>query len=196
MQALDGLLAWRLDVAHVDPKGRVTLVSEGNERYAKGRAVSFPTIFGHRDAGNTDCPGDGVYGKLGQIRSAVAAAGDLKVLDPSVTPPTIAAGAFRPMRFRARLTKAAAWRVLVLTTGGATVARFEGTGTVVDATWDGSVLGGGELPRADLLRWRIEAGTARRRRARSTAASLRVAVGRSGRRRPRRSTPWSRDRRC
>ncbi len=32
---------------------------------------------------------------------------------------------------------------------------------MVDATWDGSVLGGGGLPRADLLRWRIEAGAAR-----------------------------------
>ena len=69
VQALDGLLAWRLDVGHVDPKARVTLTSEGNEKYAKGRTVSFPTIFGHRDAGNTDCPGDGVYGKLAQIRT-------------------------------------------------------------------------------------------------------------------------------
>ncbi len=50
----------------------MTLTSEGNEKYAKGRTVSFPTIFGHRDAGNTDCPGDGVYGKLAQIRTAVA----------------------------------------------------------------------------------------------------------------------------
>ncbi len=49
----------------------------------------------------------------------------------------------------------------MLTTGGATVARFQGTGATVDATWDGTVLGGGGLPRADLLRWRIEAGTAR-----------------------------------
>jgi hypothetical protein len=51
--------------------------------------------------------------------------------------------------------------VLVLTTGGATIARFDGSGSAVDATWDGSVLGGGGLPRADLLRWRIEAGAAR-----------------------------------
>lgn len=161
VQALDSLLAWRLDVAHVDPRARVTLTSEGNEKYPPGRTASFPTIFGHRDAGNTDCPGDGVYGRLGQVRAAVAGAGDLKVLDPSVTPPTIGAGAFRPMRFRARLTRSAAWRVVVLTTGGATVAQFQGTGATVAATWTGTVLGGGALPRADLLRWRIEAGSAR-----------------------------------
>ena len=161
VRALETLLAWRLDVAHVDPRRRVNLTSEGNERFAKGRVVSLPTIFAHRDAGNTDCPGDGVYSQLGQIRAAVAGTGSLKVLDPSVTPPTIAAGAFQPVRFRARLTRSSTWRVLVLTTGGATVARFQGTGTAVDATWDGSVLGGGGLPRAVLLRWRIEAGTAR-----------------------------------
>ncbi len=160
VQALDTLLAWRLDVGHIDPKSRVTLTSEGNERFAKGRTVSFPAIFAHRDAGPTDCPGDGVYSELGQIRAAVAGAGNLKVLDPTVTPPTITSP-FKPIRFRARLSTSSAWRVLVVTTGGATVARFEGTGATVDATWNGAVLGGGGLPRADLLRWRIEAGAAR-----------------------------------
>ena len=160
VQSLDTLLAWRLDVGHIDPKSRVTLTSEGNERFARGRTVSFPAIFAHRDAGSTDCPGDGVYSRMAQIRTAVAAAGDLKVLSPTLTPPTIASP-FKPIRFRARLTKSSAWRVLVLTTGGATVARFEGSGATVDATWNGAVLGGGGLPRTDLLRWRIEAGTAR-----------------------------------
>jgi hypothetical protein len=159
--SLGSLLAWRLDVGHVDPRSRVTLTSDGNEKFPKGKAVSFPAIFSHRDAGSTDCPGDGVYAKLAQIRSSVATAGDLKVLDPTVTPPTISTGPFKPIRFRARLTKPSAWRVLVLTTGGATVARFEGSGTAVDATWTGTVAGGGALPRADKLRWRIEAGTAR-----------------------------------
>ncbi len=160
VQSLNTLLAWRLDLGHIDPKARVTLTSEGNERHAKGKQVSFPTIFAHRDAGSTDCPGDGAYSKMGQIRAAVAAAGDLKVLSPSVTPGTISSP-FKPIRFRARLTKSSAWRVLVLTTGGATVARFEGAGATVDAMWNGTVLGGGGLPRTDLLRWRIEAGTAR-----------------------------------
>jgi hypothetical protein len=161
LRALEGLLAWRLDLAHVDPRARVTLTSEGNDRYAKGRAVQFSAIFAHRDAGPADCPGDGVMAKMGAIRAATAGIGDLKVFDPTVTPPTIASGAFRPIRFHARLSRSSAWRVTVVTTGGATVARFDGSGAVVDATWDGSVLGGGGLPRADLLRWRIEAGSAR-----------------------------------
>ena len=99
--------------------------------------------------------------KLGAIRTASAAIGSLKVFEPTVTPPTLAAGAFRPIRFRARLSHASSWRVRVFTTAGATVATYQGSGAVVDATWDGSVIGGGGLPRTDLLRWRIEAGTAR-----------------------------------
>ena len=161
LRALDSLLAWRLDLAHVDPRSRVTLTSEGNDRYAKGRAVQFSAIFPHRDAGPADCPGDGVVAKLGAIRTATAAIGSLKVFEPTVTPPTLAAGAFRPIRFRARLSHASSWRVRVFTTAGATVATYQGSGAVVDATWDGSVIGGGGLPRTDLLRWRIEAGTAR-----------------------------------
>lgn len=160
LQALERLLAWRLDIAHVDPSSRATLTSEGNDRYAKGRSVQFPAIFAHRDAGPADCPGDALYAKLAAIRAAVDGQGDLKVFDPSLTPPTIAA-AFRPIRFRARLSSSAAWRVTVLTTAGAVVARYTGNGSAVDATWDGSVIGGGALPRADLLRWRIEAGSAR-----------------------------------
>ena len=161
LRSLESLLAWRLDLAHVDPTSRVTLTSEGNDRYVKGRAVQFPAIFPHRDAGPADCPGDGVVAKLAAIRAAAAAIGSMKVFDPTVTPPTIAAGAFRPIRFRARLSHASAWRLVIFTTGGATVASYQGSGATVDATWDGSVIGGGGLPRTDLLRWRIDAGAAR-----------------------------------
>ena len=42
LKALESLLAWRLDLAHVDPQSRVTLTSEGNDRYAKGQAGAVP----------------------------------------------------------------------------------------------------------------------------------------------------------
>ena len=42
VQSLDTLLAWRLDVGHIDPKSRVTLTSEGNERFARGKTVLVP----------------------------------------------------------------------------------------------------------------------------------------------------------
>jgi hypothetical protein len=160
LAAVEQLLAWRLDVAHADPSGRSTLVSAGNERYTKGKAVAFATISAHRDAGLTDCPGDALYALLPQIRTAVAAVGGLHVWEPTLAPATIrpTATGIEPIRFRARLSKATAWKVTVSTTAGVTVATRAGNGATVDATWDGTVEGGGPLPKADTLRWSIDAG--------------------------------------
>ena len=117
--------------------------------------------------------------KLGAIRTATAAIGSLKVFEPTVTPPTIGRRRVPADPVPRPAVDASSWRVRVFTTAGATVATYQGSGAVVDATWDGSVIGGGGLPRADLLRWRIEAGRRVRRRADSTAASA-AAVARIG----------------
>src|SRR5207245_2712828 len=45
------LLAWRLDLAHVDPLSTVTRISNGNPRYRAGTAVRLRAISGHRDSG-------------------------------------------------------------------------------------------------------------------------------------------------
>jgi hypothetical protein len=66
------LLAWRMDVAHADPKAHPRLASLGNERFPAGRSVKFRAIAGHRDAGLTDCPGQRLYALLPAIRRAVA----------------------------------------------------------------------------------------------------------------------------
>ncbi|WP_231634130.1 peptidoglycan recognition protein family protein, partial [Streptomyces clavuligerus] len=66
------LTAWKLGLFQGNPKGRVTLVSGGSGKYAKGRKVTFNVISGHRDGFNTDCPGARLYGKLGGARTAAA----------------------------------------------------------------------------------------------------------------------------
>jgi uncharacterized protein with LGFP repeats len=159
VQSLERLLAWRLDVAHVDPRGPAVLVSQGNERFAAGRVVHFNAISGHRDAGLTDCPGQRLYALLPTIRTAVAAMGTIKIYAPSVQPPAIqlAGSGIRPIAFAARLSHTGHWRVRVATTDGKTIASFTGTGTQVAATWNGSVAGGGPLPPAGDLRWSIDA---------------------------------------
>ena len=63
--ALTGLLAWRLDVAHVDPTSKVTWISGGNAKHPYGRAVSLRAVSGHRDTGPTSCPGEALYATLG-----------------------------------------------------------------------------------------------------------------------------------
>ena len=85
VNALERLLAWKLDVHHVDPKGRATLVCGYGEKYATGQSVTFPVIAGHRDANYTDCPGGKLYAQLPAIRKAVAAIGLPKIYGFDVT---------------------------------------------------------------------------------------------------------------
>ena len=46
--------------------GTTTLVSQGGgtSKYPAGRSVTFNVISGHRDAGNTECPGTNLYKQL------------------------------------------------------------------------------------------------------------------------------------
>ncbi|SFC53397.1 N-acetylmuramoyl-L-alanine amidase [Klenkia taihuensis] len=75
VDAVAAIIAWKFSLYGVDPAGMVTLTSGGGgtSRYAAGERVSLPTIFGHRDVGNTSCPGRYGYARLGEIRAAVAA---------------------------------------------------------------------------------------------------------------------------
>jgi N-acetylmuramoyl-L-alanine amidase len=131
--ALISLLAWRLDLAHVDPLSQVVRVSTGNPRYPPGTAVTLNAISGHRDTYPTSCPGTSLYAQLPAIRAAVARTGLPKIYEP------VASGAFGgPIRFTARLSSSAAWTVTVRDQSGTVIASGAGTGAKVDWTWDSS----------------------------------------------------------
>ena len=67
------LVGWRLSIDHVDPLGSVTLASSGGPTlFARGVARTLPTIFAHRDVGNTDCPGHAAYAAMGHLRQIAA----------------------------------------------------------------------------------------------------------------------------
>jgi hypothetical protein len=157
LTALRDVVAWRLDLAHVDPLATSHLVSAGGDRYAAGVVVPVKAISGHRDVGSTDCPGAVMYGKLPALRAEIAALPLLRIYDPVVAPAGVdpTTGPL-PIRFTARLSAASPWRVAVEDAGGAPVAEWTGSGTAVDATWTDPVP-------ASLtgLRWRIEAADAR-----------------------------------
>jgi hypothetical protein len=132
-EALVSLLAWRLDLAHVDPLSRVVRVSTGNPRYPPGTAVTLNAISGHRDTYPTSCPGTSLYAQLPAIRRAVAQTGLPKIYEP------VASGAFGgPIRFTARLSSSADWTVSVRDESGEVIASGTGTGTAVEWTWDSS----------------------------------------------------------
>jgi flagellar hook assembly protein FlgD len=133
--ALVRLLAWRLDVAHVDPLSRVTWFSGGNPKYPAGTAVRLRAISGHRDTGPTSCPGSGLYGQLGGIASAVAARGLPKLYNPEVSGELGGS-----VRVTGRLSSELPWTVTIHDVAGATVASGSGSGLRVDWTWDASAV--------------------------------------------------------
>lgn len=59
--AVENTIAWKLSGSGVDAKSKATVA---------GRTIN--AISGHRDVGNTDCPGANLYAKLPAIRTAVA----------------------------------------------------------------------------------------------------------------------------
>ncbi len=147
--ALEKLLAWRLDIAHVNPLGLLTVISGGSERYAKGIPVTLRAISGHRDTGFTECPGNALYARLDAIAAAAASLGGPKIYAPRVDANEVGA------RFRATLSASLSWTVSITGPTGAEVARGTGTGKNVDWTWDAD-----GVPAATYS-WSIRAGTAR-----------------------------------
>jgi hypothetical protein len=146
--ALARLLAWRLDVAHVDPLSTLSHASGGNPRFGGGLPVFLRAISGHRDTGFTTCPGNALYARLPALAAEVGALGLPKLYDPRVV-----GSVGKTVRFRARLSSALPWRVSVTDAAGLEVAGFAGVGPTLDWTWDATAVPKGSY------RWRIDAGS-------------------------------------
>ena len=145
--ALARLLAWRLDVAHLDPLTMLTHASGGNPRFANGLPVFLRAISGHRDTGFTSCPGGALYARLPTLAGQVGALGLPKLYEPRVT------GAVgRTVRIRARLSASLPWRVAITDGAGLEVASGAGVGAAVDWSWDATLAPKGAY------RWRIDGG--------------------------------------
>ncbi len=148
-EAIARIVAWRLDVAHVDPVSFVTFLSGGSDRYRTGIPVLLGAVSGHRDTGFTECPGDLLYGKLGTIAARARAVGGLKIFDPRAE--AVGSG----VRVRATLSRAQSWAARLTRPDGSEVGRGAGSGTAVDWTWDGSGVPAGSYT------WSVTAGGAR-----------------------------------
>jgi hypothetical protein len=145
--ALASLLAWRLDVAHVDPLGFVTWTSGGNPKYPRGASVLLRTISGHRDTGFTSCPGTRLYARLPDLAHQVASIGL-----PKLYAPTVSGSLGGPVKFTARLSSARSWVVTVKNAAGRPVARGAGTSLAVSWSWNSAGVATGSYT------WTIEAG--------------------------------------
>jgi uncharacterized protein with LGFP repeats len=145
--ALVNLLAWRFDVAHIDPLSTLTFNSGGNARFPVGTPVFLRTVSGHKDTGFTTCPGAVLYAQLGALARQASATGLPKLYAPRVQ------GQLGGLiRFQAQLTEPLPWTVTVADATGAVVASGTGTSQQIDWTWDAST-----APSASYT-WTISAG--------------------------------------
>jgi hypothetical protein len=145
--ALVNLLAWRFDVAHIDPLSTLTFNSGGNARFPVGTPVFLRAVSGHRDTGFTTCPGAVLYAQLGALARQASVTGLPKLYAPRVQ------GQLGGLvRFQAQLTEPLPWTVTVVDQTGAVVASGTGTSQQIDWAWDAST-----APSASYT-WTISAG--------------------------------------
>jgi hypothetical protein len=138
VRAMERLLAWRLDVGHVNPSAHTVMISGGGRttRYPAGTKVKLRTISGHRDTGLTACPGKVLYAMLPGIRSDVARIGLPKLYNPRLSTSTIVSGQPVDIRIRARGSTSMTWSVSVLDPSGNEIASFPAqTGQALEVVW-------------------------------------------------------------
>ncbi|MFF3888136.1 peptidoglycan recognition protein [Streptomyces sp. NPDC001914] len=71
--AIARLVAWKLGLSGVDPRGTVRLVSSNSlSRYAAGTAAVLATVSGHDAAFMTSCPGAALSDRIPGIRELAA----------------------------------------------------------------------------------------------------------------------------
>jgi hypothetical protein len=148
--ALVTVLAWRLDVAHVDPLSTVAYTSGGNLKFRSGKNITLRAVSGHRDTGPSECPGNGTYVLLPGLAKRVSLTGL-----PKLYTPTVSGALGGTVRIQARLSSPLPWTVSVVDQFGKVVASGSGNGAAVDWTWSSLVAGKG------LFTWTINSPGAR-----------------------------------
>ena len=145
-RALAKVIAYASRTWGWDPAGKVALTSQGSPRYASGRRVTLPRVFGHQQTGMTACPGS-LQDRLPYLRSlAKVALGPA----PRIGTPVVSGApvhAPTPLVLDTRLTLPAAWTIDVTDPqGNAVVTTARGSGTAPHLSWDGTDGGVPALP--------------------------------------------------
>ena len=92
--AMARLIRWKLPISGAPTYGYTTLVSAGgsSNRYPAGTHVRVRRVIGHRDTGQTECPGTALYDQLPELRRLVgnlAGVGTATRLSARFTPRTL-----------------------------------------------------------------------------------------------------------
>ncbi len=106
VEAIAQVAAWKLSRYDRVADGTTAVVSEGSDKFPKGKVITLPVIDGHRDTNDTACPGSHLYVVLPAIRSRVAAIIAAAQQQPiAITAPSTLVG--RPVLGRALTVTAA-----------------------------------------------------------------------------------------
>ena len=110
------LMAWKLSLSYRDPNGTTVLTSQGGgtSRYRAGTKVTFGVISGHRDAGNTSCPGTNLYTQLATIKALTTTYMGTALLDPRPEPASAVYGSGASITTVARVTSDQAWTLQIM----------------------------------------------------------------------------------
>ncbi len=148
LTSLKKLLAWKLDVHHVNPTASARMICRASEKYDAGQAVDFAAISGHRNANFTSCPGNALYGNLPSVRTAVAKRGLPKIYAPTVSPTLFSPdgdGRADTTTVRFSASETVNWSLQISAADGTVVRRFSGSGRSVSRIWDGDDASGARV---------------------------------------------------
>lgn len=132
-ESISRVLAWKLSLNYVDPRGSAVLTSAGGgtARYPAGTSVTVPTVIGHSAVGQTVCPGQNLTSQLGEFRDRA-----LQLMGAGLSSPqAVTEGA--SVRVTAGMLSPGSWSVRVLAPDGTTVRTATGSGSSVGWRWDG-----------------------------------------------------------
>jgi hypothetical protein len=87
LDAAARVIGWKLSLNGIDPTGTISVTSGGSNKYPAGTVVNLNRVIGHRDVGQTACPGANLYSKLPGIRTAAKAYQGTGTTTTTTTPP-------------------------------------------------------------------------------------------------------------
>lgn len=131
---IERFIAWKFGRHHVDPSGTATI--GGQRRH---------TVIGHRNVGQTACPGRYLYAKLGEIRADAKERQSSAFYQPSTTPKTIPYGSGGSVLTVGTAGKVT-WRVRISSEEHGVISDRTGTrsgDTDLTVTWKGRLSEGG-----------------------------------------------------
>ena len=132
LTSLEKLLAWKLKIHRLDPRGTARLTCDASDKYARGARVTFPVIAGHRQANHTECPGNIFYPLLPTVRLEAAGRPQAPIIAlAKATPEPFSPngdGAVDTTDLSVSLTKTASWSVELRDAGGRRLGSYSGEG--------------------------------------------------------------------